>query len=139
MLPKLKTLIMTPPVNKIKDTKARERLRSKLHFGRFSFLKLLHALLDGSFLNRNDIFSRLIFVIFIAVLGLFYIGNYHMAEKKIRRISQVTNVNKELSFNYHHMKTKLYEKNRSSYLAGKLAPMGIKPLVEPPEKIFIKP
>ena len=99
---------MTPPVNKIKDAKARERLRSKRHFGRFSFLTLLPALLDGSFLNRNDIFSRLIFVIFLAVLGLFYIGNYHMAEKKIRRISQVTSVNKELSFNYHHMKTKLY-------------------------------
>ncbi|NCA85116.1 MAG: hypothetical protein EOM83_06005 [Clostridia bacterium] len=138
---------MTPPVNKLKapgaheakEPKVRERLRGSRHFGRFSFLKLLHTLLDGSFLNRKDIFSRLIFVIFLALLGLVYIGNNHHAEKKIRRISQITNVNKELSFNYHHMKTKLYEKNRSSYLAEKLAPMGIKPLVEPPDKIFIKP
>ncbi|HZK08289.1 MAG TPA: FtsL-like putative cell division protein [Bacteroidales bacterium] len=130
---------MTPPVNKIKDTKARGRLRGKRRFGRFSFLKFLHALLDGSFLNRKDIFRHLVFAIFIAALMLIYIGNYHMAEKKIRKISKVTNVNKELSFNYHHMKTKLYEKNRSSYLAEKLAPMGIRPLVEPPEKIFIKP
>jgi hypothetical protein len=138
---------MTPPVNKLrepagretKESKPRERLRGNRRFGRISFLKLLHALLDGSFLNRKDIFSRLIFVIFIAVLGLVYIGNYHHAEKKIRKISQITSVNKELSFNYHHMKTKLYEKNRSSYLAEKLAPMGIKPLVEPPDKIFIKP
>jgi hypothetical protein len=138
---------MTPPVNKLKtpqtnqakETKMRKRQRGNRRFARFSLLKLLHTLLDGSFLNRNDIFSRLIFVIFLAMLGLFYIGNNHHAEKKIRRISQISNINKELSFNYHHMKTKLYQKNRSSYLAEKLAPMGIKPLIEPPDKIFIKP
>jgi hypothetical protein len=137
---------MMPLVNKIKEPKEGEtkepkrlRLRGMRRIGHFSFLRFLHALLDGSFLNRNDIFKRMVFVIFLAALALIYIGNSHHADTKNRRISQVTNINKELSFNYHHMKTKLYEKNRSSYLAEKLAPKGIKPLVEPPEKIFIKP
>jgi len=102
-------------------------------------LKGAHDTLDGSFLKNGNIWSKVRFTLFLAALGLIYIANNHIAEKKIRKIDRLRDINKELSFDYQQMKTRLNEKKRASYLAKKLEPYGIKPSVEPPEKLITNP
>ncbi len=129
---------MSKPANTIKQVNTEKaRTASRAKRGRKAG-RQLHNLLDGSFLNRESMFNLLPFIFFVAMLGLYYIGNNHLAEKKIREINSLNTEIKELGFDYLNMKSKLNEQTRASYLAGELKAYGIKPLVEPPEKIFIK-
>ena len=100
-------------------------------------LRNAHDALDGGYLRKGNIAAKVRFILFLAALGLIYIANNHFAEKKIREIDRLRIVNKELSFDYLRMKTQLNEKKRASYLADKLSPYGIKPSVEPPQKLIV--
>ena len=102
-------------------------------------LKSTHDALDGSFLRKGNLGEKVRFILFLAALGLIYIANNHFAEKKIREIDHLRKVNKELSFDHLRMKTQLNEKKRASYLAERLKSYGIKPSVEPPEKLIANP
>lgn len=129
---------MSKPANTIRIV---NQQRSKRSPGRKTVNGIgrhLHNLLDGSFLNRKNPSSWVPFIFFLASLGLIYIGNNYVAEKKIREINRLNGQIKEMGFNHLHMKTRLNEKTRASQLAKDLEKRGIKPLVEPPEKIFIK-
>ena len=128
---------MSKPANTIKQVN-REETRSRGKKAGRTVGRQLHNLLDGSFLNRDSVFSWMPFIFFIALLGIIYIGNNHFAERKIREINRLETEIKELGFDYLNMKSKLNEKTRASYLADELDKHGIRPLVEPPEKIFIK-
>jgi len=130
---------MTNRVNKInrKTEKAREKVSGKTR--QRKLIKGTHDVLDGSFLREGNLTKKICFILFLAVIGLLYIANNHFAEKKIREIDRIRLVNKELSFDYLSMKTRLNEKKRASYLAEKLKKYGIEPSVEPPEKITLNP
>ena len=102
--------------------------------------KTMHTLLDGGFLKKKkNGFGILPSVIFLAILGLAYIANNYIAEGKIREINRVNRNIKELVFDHLEYERKLNEKTRASVLAINLEKYGIKPLVAPPQKIFIKP
>ena len=102
--------------------------------------KTMHTLLDGGFLKKKESgFGIIPSFIFLAILGLIYIANNYIAESKIREINKLNRNIKELCFDHLEFERKLNEKTRASVLATDLEKYGIKPLVEPPPKIFIKP
>ncbi len=97
-----------------------------------------HMVLDGAFFTRQDTRQWLQVIFFLAFLGLLYISNSYVAEKKIREITKTNRNIKELKFDYVQMRAKLVEQSRPSVLAERLEDYGIKPIVEPPNKIFLK-
>ncbi|MCF8366291.1 MAG: hypothetical protein K9H16_10950 [Bacteroidales bacterium] len=130
---------MTNQVNKINPEKHKDRNKPTGKSTQSKLLKGTHDVLDGSFIRNGDLKGKLLMILFLATLGLLYIANNHFAEKKIREIDRLRKENKELSFKYLSMKTKLNEKKRASYLAEKLAPYGLHLSTTPPEKILANP
>jgi hypothetical protein len=132
---------MTKQTNKIKPKPKPKSETKKTASGKKHnrILRSTHDALDGSFLRNGNIGAKVRLILFIAALGLIYIANNHFAEKKIREIDRLRKLNKELSFDYLRMKTQLNEKKRASYLADRLKPYGIKPAVEPPQKLIVNP
>jgi Bacteriodetes cell division protein (FtsL-like) len=77
-------------------------------------------------------------IAFVMVLGLFYIGNTHYAEKTVRKISRIQVEVEDLRADYTTMKSDLMFASKQSELAKKVKPMGLKESLEPPHKIVVK-
>jgi len=85
--------------------------------------------------NSEKATSALPFVLFIALLGMIYIGNMHLAEKTIRDIDKVSKESKELSWDYKTSKADLAYKSTLSEVAKRADTLGIKESIEPPQKL----
>lgn len=77
------------------------------------------------------------FIIFIAFLGMMYIGNRHFAEKNIRQIDKLNKEVKELSWDYKTLKADLMLKSTQTEVAKKVDTLGLKEPVEPPKKLMV--
>ncbi|EOR94136.1 hypothetical protein ADIARSV_2749 [Arcticibacter svalbardensis MN12-7] len=77
------------------------------------------------------------FIIFIAFLGMMYIGNRHFAEKNIRQIDKLNKEVKELSWDYKTLKADLMLKSTQTEVANKVDTLGLKEPVEPPKKLMV--
>ncbi|WP_069661017.1 FtsL-like putative cell division protein [Arcticibacter eurypsychrophilus] len=77
------------------------------------------------------------FVIFIAFLGMIYIGNRHFTEKNIRSIDKLNKEVKELSWDYKTLNADLMLKSTQTEVAKKVDTLGLKEPVEPPKKLMV--
>ncbi len=125
---------MSKPVNTLKEAdKDFEKRRGKGN----KIARGTHMILDGAFFSRyGNGWLKVFFV--LAVIGLFYISNNYLAEKKIRKIEKINGRIKELKFDFVQTRASLMEISRPSVVAERLKNYGIKPLTQPPEKIFLK-
>jgi len=98
----------------------------------------LGAILGGGFLTNERTAKNLPFLLFLAFLGIIYIGNSYTAEKKIRRIEKLQKELKELRYDHIYTKSKLMSKSRQSEVAESLEKDGIKESRVPPAKIYLK-
>lgn len=78
------------------------------------------------------------FVLFLALLGMVYIANRHLAEKTIRDIDKVGKEVKELSWDYKTTKAELAFKSTLTQVAKRADTLGVKESVQPPIKIRAK-
>ncbi|WP_410220028.1 FtsL-like putative cell division protein [Pedobacter sp.] len=78
------------------------------------------------------------YLIFLCVLGMVYIANSHMAVKNIREIDKLSKEVKELSSEYKSLKADLMFKSKMTEVAKKVDTLGIKELIEPPQKLVIE-
>jgi hypothetical protein len=85
--------------------------------------------------NSEKATRALPFVLFLALLGMIYIGNMHLAEKTIRDIDKVGKEEKELSWDYKTSKADLAYKSTLSEVAKRADTLGIKESIEPPQKL----
>jgi hypothetical protein len=85
--------------------------------------------------NSESATRALPFVLFIALLGMIYIGNRHLAEKNIRDIDKISKEVKELSWDYKTTKAELAYKSTLTEVAKRADTLGIKISVQPPQKI----
>lgn len=90
------------------------------------------------FITTDDATRALPFVLFIAFLGMIYIGNRHLAEKNVRRIDQLNKEVKELSWGYKVAKADLAYKSTLTEVAKRTDTLGIKESILPPQKIVLK-
>ncbi|MDB5114674.1 MAG: hypothetical protein JWQ79_166 [Mucilaginibacter sp.] len=98
----------------------------------------LTKLLTKGFITTDDATRALPFILFLALLGMIYIGNRHLAEKNIRDIDKVTKEVQELSWDYKVTKADLAYKSTLTEVAKRVDTLGIKESIQPAQKIVIK-
>jgi hypothetical protein len=85
--------------------------------------------------NAETATSALPFILFIAFLGMIYIGNRHLAEKNIRDIDKITKEVKEMSWDYKAIKAELAYKSTLTEVAKRADTLGVKESIQPPQKL----
>ncbi len=85
--------------------------------------------------NAERATRALPFMLFLAFLGMLYIGNMHLAEKNIRDIDKMTKEVKELTWDYKTTKADLAYKSTLSEVAKRVDTLGIKESIEPPQRL----
>ncbi len=111
------------------------RLNTKMSKSKVS--KTIISIMDGSFLNTENVVKNLPFMLFVMGLGIMYIANSYYSEKTILSISRTGNDLKELRSEYITGKSELMTKSKQSEVAKLAAQNGLKESVEPPKKIII--
>jgi hypothetical protein len=85
--------------------------------------------------NAEKATSALPFVLFIAFLGMLYIGNMHLAEKNTRDIDKLSKEVKELTWDYKTAKADLAYKSTLTEIAKRVDSLGIKESITPPQRL----
>lgn len=76
------------------------------------------------------------FLLFLALLGMIYIGNRHNAENNIRKIDGLSKEVKELSWDFKTLKADLMFQSRQTEVIKKVdSLLGLKVSVKPPIKL----
>jgi hypothetical protein len=94
----------------------------------------LWQLFSKSF-NAEKATNALPFVLYLAFLGMIYIGNMHLAEKNIRDIDKISKEVKELSWDYKTAKADLAYKSTLTEVAKRVDTLGLKESIEPPQRL----
>jgi len=89
-------------------------------------------------INYQALVYNMPFILFLSALALVYIANSHLAEKKIRRINKLGREIKELRWEYLNVKSELMFRSKMSEVSKAVAPLGLKPLNNPPQKIEVR-
>jgi Bacteriodetes cell division protein (FtsL-like) len=88
-------------------------------------------------ISKEAATDMLPFIIYVAFLGMIYIGNRHFAENNIRDIDKLNKEVKELSWDFKTLKADLMLKSTRTEVAKHVDTLGLKEPVEPPKKIVI--
>jgi hypothetical protein len=78
------------------------------------------------------------YILYVAVVLIFYIGNTHYAERTVRQIDKVKTEVEDLRADYTTLKAELMFASKQSEVAKKAASLGIEESSQPPYKIIIK-
>ena len=87
------------------------------------------------FWNAESATRALPFVLFLALLGMIYIANMHMAERNIREINKINKEVKELSWDFKTTKAELAFKSTLTQVVKRADTLGLKESITPPQKI----
>jgi len=107
------------------EEKKRKSLFSKLE----NFTRLDPAFEDGLPVKFMP------YIIYITLVGIFYIGNTHYAEKTSRKINKVQNEVEELRADYTTLKANFMKDSKQSEVAEKVKRLGLEESIVPPYKI----
>jgi hypothetical protein len=77
-------------------------------------------------------------ILFVMVLGLFYIGNTHHAEKTVRKINNIQAEVEDLRADYTTLKSDLMFSSKQSEVAKKVKAYGLKESLTPPYKVVVE-
>jgi hypothetical protein len=77
-------------------------------------------------------------ILFVMVLGLFYIGNTHYAEKTVREINNMQAEVEDLRADYTTMKANLMFSSKQSEVAAKVKSFGLEESLTPPFKVVVE-
>lgn len=96
----------------------------------------LTVLLSKKAFSKESATEALPFLLFLALLGMIYIGNRHNAENNIRKIDGLSKEVKELSWDFKTLKADLMFKSRQTEVIQKVdSLLGLKVSVKPPIKL----
>jgi hypothetical protein len=99
---------------------------------------LFASLLSKGTVSKETATEALPFVIFIAFLGMIYIGNRHSAENNIRSIDKLGKEVKELSWDFKTLKADLMFKSKQTEVIKRVdSLLGLKVSIKPPIKIKV--
>jgi len=90
------------------------------------------------FAGSYVIIKNIPFVFFLGFLGVIYIANAHMAERKVRQIQVVQKELKQNRWKYMSIKSQLMHESRQEVVANKVKPLGLYELKNKPKKIVAK-
>ncbi len=119
--------------------KKKEKEEKKLEGRRSSFYgRTLLRFLNGAFLTREEVVSRIPYFFFLALLMTCYIGYGYYTEKTVKELYRVRKEMKELRAEYITTKSKLMFKGKRSEVVKATKPLGLKESTKPPEKIVVE-
>ena len=95
-------------------------------------------LFTKGFISTEKATSALPFLMYLALLGMIYIGNMHLAEKTIRDIDDITKEVKERGWDYKTAKADMAFKSTLTEVAKRADTLGVRQSIEPPQKITVK-
>ncbi len=93
------------------------------------------VILGGSVLTRESVLQSLPYLLFLMVLGLFYIANTYYAEKTIIESDRLRTEIKELRYEFVTTRSALMQLSKQSEVAKRLEETGIKESLIPPVKL----
>ncbi|MBL4676314.1 MAG: hypothetical protein JKY70_08950 [Mucilaginibacter sp.] len=99
---------------------------------------LFTRFLTKGVISTDDATRALPFILYVAMLGMFYIANRHLSENNIRELDKVSKEVKELSWEYKSTKADLAFKSTLTEVAKRADTLGLKESNEPPQKITVK-
>ncbi len=79
----------------------------------------------GEVLNYKWMVNNTSFFLFLAVLAVLYIANGHMADNRIRKISETSRQLKDLQYEYKTLKSEVMFKSRESEMVKAAEPLGL--------------
>lgn len=89
----------------------------------------------SGWLNYRWIVKNINFFMFMSVLAVLYIANGHMADNRIRKISETGRKLKDLQYEYKTLKSEIMFKSRESEMVKAAEPLGLKLDTVPPVRI----
>ena len=99
--------------------------------------KGLSSVFSGTFLTNESTLKHFPFILFLALIAIFYIANGYYADDKIREVNKVSNQLKELRSEYISTKSELMFASKQSEVAKAAEELGLKEPVVPPTKIEV--
>lgn len=99
-------------------------------------MRLLALVFGANFLERSDVQKQIYYFIFLIFIGILYITNGNMADKKIREINKLNKELKELRSEYIISKAELMFLNKQSEVAKRVEPLGLKETTQQPYLIL---
>ncbi len=99
--------------------------------------KGLSSIFSGTFLTNEKNIKHLPFILFLALIAIFYIANGYYADDKIREFNKVSNELKELRSEYISTKSELMFASKQSEIAKSALALGLKESLVPPIKIEV--
>ena len=94
--------------------------------------------LSKGFITTDEATRALPFVLYVAFLGMIYIGNRHFAEKNIRDIDKIGKEVKELNWDYKVAKAELAFKSTLTEVAKRADTLGVRESIQPAQKLIVK-
>lgn len=125
----IKNKELSEEVQKKMDDSVEEKVEETKHF--------LQSVFSTKKLSSYLVARNLPFAAFVAVLGLVYISNRHLAERTVRSIDQLSRQVKELSWDYKSLSAELMKLTTQTEIAKRADTLGLKERKEPPIKIEV--
>ena len=97
----------------------------------------LKSIFSQKKLSTYLVAKNLPFVAFLALLGLLYISNRHLAENTVRRIDRLGKEVKELGWDYKSLNAELMKLTTQTEIAKRADTLGLKERTEPPIKLQV--
>ena len=98
----------------------------------------LTQFLSKGFITTDEATRALPFVLYVAFIGMIYIGNRHFAEKNIRDIDKLTKEVKELNWDYKVAKAELAFKSTLTEVAKRADTLGVHESIQPAQKLIVQ-
>ena len=98
----------------------------------------LTQFLSKGFVTTDEATRALPFVLYMALIGMIYIGNRHFAEKNIRDIDKLSKEVKELNWDYKVAKAELAFKSTLTEVAKRVDTLGVRESIQPAQKLVVK-
>lgn len=99
-------------------------------------IKILSRIFGAKYLESEEVAGHLPFFIFLVIIGIIYITNTNMADKKIREINKLNKELKELRSEYIITKSELMFLSKQSEVAKRVEPIGLKETTQQPYLII---
>ena len=127
--------------NTIKDKELSEEIQDKMNESVEEKVEETQNFLRSIFSTRKLssylVARNLPFAAFVALLGLLYISNRHLAERTVRSIDGLGRDVKELSWDYKSLSAELMKLTTQTEIAKRADTLGLRERTEPPIKIEV--
>ncbi len=123
---------------KEQDTSTLTEKEEKSQQSRGIIVRLLAYIFGARYLETSDTQKHIYYFIFLVILGILYITNGNIADKKIRDINKLNKELKELRSQYIITQSELMFLSKQSEVAKRVEPLGLKEPTQQPYLILHK-